>query len=84
MSSIFRNIIDRRFVISHCGGYFWNSAAGYKRTSMYNEWRVGGSVSAGSIDSNSIYLADMYNYSYMVCDFENVALGYKLLHTKSA
>lgn len=68
---------------SHAVVAIFSSVAGYKRTSALNEWRVGFCVS-GSIDNTSIYLADMYNNSYMVCDFENVALGHKPLHPKSS
>lgn len=61
-------------------GAILSLAAGHIRTTAFNKCRVGGCVSAGSIDNTSIFLADMYNYSYMVC----VALGYKLLHTESS
>ncbi len=70
------NNIDHRFVISSVVAFF-SSAACYKGTSTCNEWRVEGRVSAGSIDNTSVYRPDMYNYSYMLCDFENVALGHK-------
>lgn len=55
----------------------FSSVAHNRRTSMFNEWMVGYCVSVGSIDNMSIHLADMNFYSYMLCDFENVALGHK-------